>query len=69
MWVTILEWILALGSAALWIYNFTFFWHRQIYEWIDNKIGKDDPMPPMPNQTNPMSLGKVTESNNLTKQN
>ncbi|MBH9973038.1 MULTISPECIES: hypothetical protein [Commensalibacter] len=50
--MTIVVWILAIGSIILWSYNFTYLKHREIYEWFDNKFGKDDPIPPMPSKSN-----------------
>ncbi len=50
MLMTILIWLMAIISIFLWGFNFSFLFHRQIYEWFDNKFGKDDPMPPMQNK-------------------
>lgn len=50
MFMTVMIWILAIGSFLLWGYNFTYLFHGQIYRWFDNKFGKDDPMPPMPSE-------------------
>lgn len=49
--MTVLEWIMAVVTVVLWGYNFTFLLHRRIYEWFDNKFGRDDPLPPTLNQS------------------
>lgn len=67
MWMTVIEWILAITSLFLWAYSLSFLKHNEIRAWFDNKFGKDDPMPPMPNQASTTTSDKTTPSTELTK--
>ncbi|CAK7193277.1 hypothetical protein COMNV_01492 [Commensalibacter sp. Nvir] len=48
MWVTFLNWFLGIFCIILWVMTFALYEKDKVIAWIDNKFGRDDPMPPTP---------------------
>ncbi|EHD13783.1 hypothetical protein CIN_11420 [Commensalibacter intestini A911] len=59
MWLSILNWFLAILSIGVWVGSYIFYEKEKFMAWFDNKFGKDDPMPPSPKQQNDaLNLGE-----------
>lgn len=64
MWLTYFNWFLAIFSFAIWVGTLILYERVRVMSWLDNKFGRDDPMPPMPKQqNNSLNIGEGSEFN------
>ncbi|CAI3946928.1 unnamed protein product [Commensalibacter communis] len=69
MWITYFNWFIALLSIFIWVGTYIVWQRDKVIPWLDNKFGKDDPMPPTPKQqNNPLNIGENTKINYKTTQ-
>lgn len=64
MWITYFNWFMAIFSIIIWIGTYLVYEKKRFLAWLDNRFGKDDPMPPMPKQqNNPLNIGEGSTFN------
>ncbi|CAI3923334.1 hypothetical protein [Commensalibacter papalotli (ex Botero et al. 2024)] len=64
MWLTYFNWFMAILSITIWVGTYIVYDRARFTDWLDNKFGKDDPMPPVPKQQeSSLNIGEGTTFN------